>query len=120
MNAADEYLDDDLVVVHTVLGNAPAYVLMLRGTTSSWNAPALEAHFERAITHGIAVIVDCGALRFGDSNLLRLLLHTRALRQLVLVGPISTTFTHRLAVTGTAALFPITPTLTRALALVAS
>ncbi|MFD7534782.1 STAS domain-containing protein [Streptomyces sp. NPDC059819] len=120
MNDADERLDDDLVVVHTVLGAASAYVLMLRGETHSWNAPMLEDHVERAIAHGTAVILDCGALRFADAHLLRLLLHTRARRRLVLVGPLSEAFTQRLAVTGTTDLFPVAPTLTRALAAINS
>lgn len=118
MNDADECLDDDLVVVHTVLGVPPVYVLMLRGETHSWNASMLEYHFGRAIAYGTALIVDCGALRFADAHLLGLLLGARARRRLVLVGPLSEAFTHRLAVTGTADLFPVAPTLTRALALV--
>ncbi|MFJ4964010.1 hypothetical protein EES43_27740 [Streptomyces sp. ADI96-02] len=106
--------DHGLLVLETCFGSPLAQVLSLRGTVGISDERELEAAFARAAAPGHPVIVDLGALYFGDEALLGLLLDLRGSRHTLLVGPLSPSFERRLARTGTRDLFTVHPSLTSA------
>ncbi|MEU0759353.1 STAS domain-containing protein [Streptomyces microflavus] len=105
--------DHDLIVVHAPFPGA--YVLMLRGTADVCACEDLEDDFARATRSGLPLIVDLGALEFGDENLLGLLINARRAESAELVGPLSPSFRRRLDTTGVTAWFTVHPTLGAAL-----
>ncbi|MFB8029335.1 MULTISPECIES: anti-sigma factor antagonist [unclassified Streptomyces] len=116
MDAPGDDIEDGLSVLGVTFHGPDAYVLTLRGITGPGDSGVLEEAFARATVAARPLIVDLGALEFGDESLLGILLHARLSHRTVLVGPLSASFSRRLAVTGTTTVFTIHPTLTQALA----
>ncbi|MFD7853411.1 STAS domain-containing protein [Streptomyces microflavus] len=102
-----------LLVVHATLPSA--YVLTLRGRADLTTSEALEGDFARATESGLPLIVDLGALTFGNEELLGLLIGARRTCGVTLVGPLSPSFRQRLDTVGVTAWFTVRPTLTAAL-----
>ncbi|MEU6807922.1 anti-sigma factor antagonist [Streptomyces sp. NPDC046831] len=90
-----------------------AYVLSHRSNASA--GEDLEADFAWATASALRLIVDFGALEFGDDALLGLLINARRTGGLDLVGPLSPSFQRRVHTAGLSAWFTVHPTLTAAL-----
>ncbi|WP_406251917.1 STAS domain-containing protein [Streptomyces cyaneofuscatus] len=102
--------------MHVVHAPFPhAYVLTLRGTADTASSDRLEDDFARATASGLPLIVDLGALEFGDETLLGLLLNARRTTGVELVGPLSPALQRRLDITGVTPWFALHPNLTTAL-----
>ncbi|RSN53999.1 anti-sigma factor antagonist [Streptomyces sp. WAC 04229] len=88
---------------------------MLRGTVDFTTTDGLDVDFARAAATGLPLVVDLGGLRFGNAELLALLISARPAPGVALVGPLSPSFQRRLDITGATTLFDIHPTLSAAL-----
>ncbi|MFH8487815.1 STAS domain-containing protein [Streptomyces longisporoflavus] len=108
--------EEPLLVLAAEFHNPDAYVLTLRGTADATTSDQLEDAFTRAAGQDAPLIVDLGAMTFGDATLLGLLLNAYQDTRLILVGPLTATFQRRLSISGTEAIFTICPSLSRALA----
>ncbi|MFJ3819424.1 STAS domain-containing protein [Streptomyces sp. NPDC090056] len=114
MNDRTDGTDHGLTVLHARFPSA--YVLTLRGTADMFTAEDLDVDFAAATTTGPRLVVDLGALEYGDETLLGLLLDAHRTHGVELVGPLSPSFQRRLDTTGITGWFTIHPTLTSALA----
>lgn len=102
-----------LLVLHAPFPNA--YVLTLRGTADTVTSEGLEHDFAPAADSGLPLIMDLGALKFGDETLLGHLITAHRSDGVELVGPLSPSFQRRLNRTGVTHWFTIHPTLAAAL-----
>ncbi|MFD4595615.1 STAS domain-containing protein [Streptomyces rubiginosohelvolus] len=115
MDASDHDSEGGLSVLGVQFHRPNAYILTVRGVTGPGSSDVLDHAFTRATAVAQPVIVDLGALEFGDATLLGHLLGAYQSHRAVLVGPLSASFSRRLAITGAASVFTVHATLTQAL-----
>ncbi|MFD4543595.1 STAS domain-containing protein [Streptomyces bauhiniae] len=113
MNGPSSHIHDGLLVLHAPFPSA--YVLTLRGTVNAIAGEDLEDDFARAADSGLPLIVDLGALEFGDETLLGHLITARRTAGIELVGPLCPSFQRRLDTAGVTNWFTIHPSLAAAL-----
>ncbi|MFD5199214.1 anti-sigma factor antagonist [Streptomyces sp. NPDC058375] len=102
-----------LLILEAVFRDPDFYVLTLRGASCD-DEGGVQAAFTRAMLSKLPLIVDLGALHFGDETLLGHLIKALSRCPVLLVGPLSASFQRRLDTTGADALFIVLPTLSDA------
>ncbi|MFC7795361.1 hypothetical protein [Streptomyces cinereoruber] len=93
MNGQNSGPERELTVVHARFPGA--YILMLRGTADRFTSEDLEIDFAAATLAGLRLVVDLGALEYGDEHLLYLLIDARLTSGIELVGPLSPSLKRR-------------------------